>query len=44
MAYNTYKQRFPPVVFAGVFGHGADASLLEFADSEQIQEAPQVSF
>jgi LemA protein len=44
MAYNTYKQSFPPVVFAGVFGHGADASLLEFADSEQIQDAPKVSF
>ena len=44
MAYNTYKQSFPPVIFAGVFGHGSDASLLEFADSEQIQEAPKVSF
>ena len=42
--YNTYKQTFPPVVFAGMFGHGADASLLEFADSEAIQEAPKVSF
>jgi len=44
MAYNTYRQSFPPVAVAGVFGHGQDASLLEFADSDQIQEAPKVSF
>ena len=42
--YNSYKQTFPPVMFAGMFGHGKDASLLEFADSAQIQEAPKVSF
>ena len=44
MMYNTYKQSFPPVVFAGMFGHSQDASLLQFADSEQIQEAPKVAF
>jgi len=44
MAYNTYKQSFPPVVLAGLFGYGADASLLEFADSAAIQAAPKVSF
>jgi len=44
MSYNTYRQSFPPVVFAGVFGHGSDASLLEFEDSEEIQKAPEVSF
>lgn len=44
MMYNTYKQSFPPVVFAGTFGHGQDATLLQFADSEQIQDAPKVSF
>ena len=43
-AYNTYKQTFPPVLFAGMVGHGEDASLLEFEDSEKIQEAPKVSF
>ncbi len=43
-AYNTYKQTFPPVVVAGMFGHGQDASLLEFEDSEKIQQAPKVSF
>ncbi|MCB1666178.1 MAG: LemA family protein [Pseudomonadales bacterium] len=44
MAYNTYKQSFPPVVLAGMFGHGADATLLQFEDSAQIQAAPKVSF
>ncbi len=44
MSYNTYRQSFPPVAVAGMFGHGADASLLEFEDSAEIQEAPQVSF
>ncbi len=41
--YNTYRQTFPPVVFAGMFGHTQDAELLEF-DSEAIAEAPKVSF
>jgi LemA protein len=44
MAYNTYKQSFPPVVFAGMFGHSEDASLLQFEDSAEIQAAPKVSF
>jgi LemA protein len=44
MAYNTYKQTFPPVVFANMFGHAADAPLLEFADHAAIQEAPKVQF
>jgi LemA protein len=42
--YNTYKQTFPPVMFAGMFGHVGDAALLEFEDSEAMQEAPKVSF
>ena len=42
--YNTYRQSFPPVLFAGFFGHGIDAELLEFADSEAIQAAPSISF
>ena len=42
--YNTYRQSFPQIVLAGVFGHREDASLLEFEDSEAIQSAPQVSF
>ncbi len=44
MAYNSYRQSFPPVVFAGMFGHSQDASLLEFEDSAAIQAAPTVSF
>lgn len=43
-AYNTYKQSFPPVILAKTFGHASDATLLEFADSAQIQAAPKVSF
>ena len=42
--YNTYRQSFPPVLFAGFFRHGIDAELLEFADSEAIQAAPSISF
>lgn len=43
-AYNTYRQSFPPVFFANMFGHNEDAELLEFADREQIAEAPKVAF
>ena len=42
--YNVYRQSFPPVLFAGFFGHTHDAELLEFEDSAEIQAAPQVSF
>lgn len=42
--YNIYRQSFPPVFFANMFGHSQDATLLEFDDSEQIQAAPKVSF
>jgi len=41
--YNTYRQSFPPIVFAGLLGHGRDAELLDFDDA-QIAEAPKVSF
>jgi len=44
MEYNTYKQSFPQNLLAGTFGHARDASLLEFEDSAEIQEAPKVSF
>ena len=44
MAYNTYRQSFPPVFFAAKFGHPEDATLLEFDDSPQIQTPPQVTF
>ena len=42
-AFNTYRQTFPPIFFADMFGYGEDAELLEF-DSEAIAEAPKVSF
>lgn len=43
MEYNTYKQTFPPIFFAGLLGHGQDAELLDFDDAK-INEAPKVSF
>ena len=44
MAYNIYKQTFPPVFFAAMFGHVQDATLLEFENTAAIQAAPKVSF
>ena len=44
MNYNTYRQSFPQIIIAGGLGHRSDAELLEFADSNAIQEAPSVSF
>lgn len=44
MAYNTYKQSFPPAFFAARFGHAQDAALLQFEDSAAIQAAPKVAF
>lgn len=44
MGYNTTRQSFPYVVLAGFFGHKQDAALLQFADSETIQNSPKVSF
>ncbi len=42
--YNTYRQSFPPVILAPMFGHRTDAELLEFEDHKEIQAAPRVSF
>ncbi|MGI9324597.1 MAG: LemA family protein [Pseudomonadales bacterium] len=44
MEYNTYRQTFPPNIFANMFGHTIDATLLEFEDSADIQAAPKVAF
>ena len=41
--YNIYKQTFPPVFFAGMFGHGQNACLLEY-ESQKISKAPVVEF
>ena len=38
-----YRQSFPPILFAGILGHGQNAELLDFDDA-QIAEAPKVSF
>jgi LemA protein len=42
-AYNTYRQTFPPILFANILGHSQNAELLDFDDA-QIAEAPKVSF
>lgn len=44
MQFNVFRQSFPNNFFAPTFGFRRDASLLEFEDSAQIQQAPQVSF
>lgn len=44
MEYNTYRQSFPPNFFAPRFGHPKDATLLEFEDSDTIQQMPEVKF
>lgn len=43
-AYNIQRKSIPTVFIAGLIGHGEDASLLAFEDSEEIQKAPKVSF
>ncbi len=43
-AYNEFRQSFPPIFFAGAFGHPTDANLLIMEDSAEIQAAPKVSF
>ncbi|BCD99315.1 LemA family protein [Marinagarivorans cellulosilyticus] len=44
MAYNIFRESFPTVIFASMFGHNQKAALLEFEDSAAIAEAPKVSF
>ena len=43
-AYNAYRQSFPPLLLAGIFGHREDMAMLEFAEGEKLQAAPKVSF
>ncbi|MCK7595908.1 LemA family protein [Microbulbifer sp. CAU 1566] len=43
-SYNIFRQSFPPVFFAGFFGHRQNGKLLEFADTETFQAAPRVEF
>jgi LemA protein len=42
--YNTYRRSFPPILFAGLFGHGQDASMLTFEEGAKLQVAPVVKF
>ena len=44
MSYNTYRQSFPNIIVANNAGHSQDVSLLEFADTKEIQEVVKVSF
>lgn len=44
MNYNTYRESFPAVILAPAMGHPDEASHLEFEDSEEMQDAPDVSF
>jgi LemA protein len=44
MAFNTYRQSFPTVVLAGMFGYSRDLQMIEFADREALQQTPEVSF
>ena len=44
MEYNTFRESFPPVFFANMFGHPRNATLLEFEDKEAIVKAPDVRF
>lgn len=41
--FNTYRQSFPTLMVAAAFGHAHDRDLLEFAEAEKLQQAPQVS-
>ena len=44
MEYNPFRESFPPVFFANMFGHPRNATLLEFEDKEAIVKAPDVRF
>ena len=43
MEYNTKRESFPDVIFAGAFGFGA-AELLQATESAEERKAPKVSF
>lgn len=42
--FNSYRQSFPPILFARLVGHGEDMTHLAFAEGEKLQQAPSVSF
>ena len=41
--FNVYRQSFPNIVFAPSFGYASERVLLEFDDTDTIQEAPKVA-
>ena len=41
--FNTYRQQFPTILLAPSFGFKEDLPMLEIAEKDQIQRAPQVS-
>ncbi len=43
MVFNTYRQSFPTILVSGMLGYASDRDMLEFADAEEIQQAPEVS-
>lgn len=43
--YNEYRQSFPNIVFAGMFGHSKELSQLEFSEDRKVLEtAPKALF
>lgn len=44
--FNQYRRTFPPILFAGMFGFGQDAAMLEVTPTERaaLQQAPAVKF
>ncbi|MDD2830249.1 MAG: LemA family protein [Sulfuricurvum sp.] len=44
MEYNIYRQSFPQTLFASLFGHTSDATMIEFNDAKEIQNSPKMAF
>lgn len=44
LAYNEYKQSFPALLFAGMFGHSKDGIPLKFDDRPNRDVAPIIEF
>ncbi len=43
--FNEYRNSFPTIMLAGMFGFPSDAALLQFAETkEELNKAPKVSF
>lgn len=44
MFFNQFRQSFPAVIFASMFGFHENLSYLEFEDAVELQKAPVVEF